>query len=225
MRVAFSLIELLVVVAIIALLAAILLPAVGNAREAGRVAVCASNLRQGFLACRMYADANRGTGPAIGQPYAGLPNWALVVQSYGSQNRSGNVGLYSPESILVCPTVQKYYGQTMTRTYAMNANGHAGQPGDPDNYDNPVPEAHIRFDAVGQASSVPLLLDSARAPVSGSGPPPPRTASMIDFRQTDHVETRLHRFHRGDRSFNTVALDGAGRSEREPKATWKRPLP
>jgi len=52
---AFSLIELLISVAIIALLLAISLPALGSAREAGRQTVCASNQRQLTLAWMLYA--------------------------------------------------------------------------------------------------------------------------------------------------------------------------
>ncbi len=47
--------KILVVVAVIALLAALLLPAVKKAREKGRASVCLSNLRQIGLAFETYA--------------------------------------------------------------------------------------------------------------------------------------------------------------------------
>jgi prepilin-type N-terminal cleavage/methylation domain-containing protein/prepilin-type processing-associated H-X9-DG protein len=63
-RRAFTLVELLVVVAIVAVLIALLLPVLNRAREAARCVACASNLRQlatGFIA---YQSANRGYYPA-----------------------------------------------------------------------------------------------------------------------------------------------------------------
>lgn len=56
---AFTLIEVLVVVAVIALLAAILLPSLAGARAEGRRAVCLSNLKQLGVATSMYLDENR----------------------------------------------------------------------------------------------------------------------------------------------------------------------
>ncbi len=57
---AFSLIELLIVIAVISLLISILLPALGRAREQARAAVCASNVRQLVQASLLYAGENGG---------------------------------------------------------------------------------------------------------------------------------------------------------------------
>jgi len=60
MKKGFTLIELLVVVTIIAILAALLMPALASAREKARQAVCMSNLKQLGLAMTMYADDHGG---------------------------------------------------------------------------------------------------------------------------------------------------------------------
>lgn len=60
---AFTLIELVVVIAIIAILASLLLPALSRAKLKGQHAVCVSNTRQFALAWMMYAGDHQGVYP------------------------------------------------------------------------------------------------------------------------------------------------------------------
>ncbi len=223
LRPAFSLIELLVVVAVIALLVALVLPALGSSREAARAVACASNLRQVMAAVRAYADQHRGLTPAIGIPYASLPNWALAVQASFGAGGVAPGDLYAAGSILVCPTARATFGRDMQRTYAINATGHSGLAGDPDHYD--TAQVHIRLDRIANPSRAALFVDSLPAPVAPGSPPPTRTASMIDWRQESHVQERLARLHAQRRGWNVAMADGSAAMHVEIRPEWSEPLP
>jgi prepilin-type N-terminal cleavage/methylation domain-containing protein/prepilin-type processing-associated H-X9-DG protein len=81
---AFTLIELLAVIAITALLAALAFPALSKARKNGQAAACLSNMRQlgvGFMA---YVAENNGFLPPVLTPYDGAPDmktWDMLVTS------------------------------------------------------------------------------------------------------------------------------------------------
>ena len=80
-RRAFTLVELLVVVGIIAVLLALLLPSLARARENARRVQCASHLRQLATAFFMYANENRQAYPVASAPQRG-PRQAAAADPY-----------------------------------------------------------------------------------------------------------------------------------------------
>lgn len=233
---AFSLVELLIVVAVIGLLVALVAPALGRSRRAELDAVCVSNLRQSFTACRVFASDHDGMGPAIGQPYASTPNWALVVLRASGAAEPG-AAAYREQSVLACPAASRALDAPMTRTYAMNGAGHNRQPwnADPDSYDDPPTAGAfvgVRLDRAAQPSRAALLIDSAR---NTQSPPLPadRCASVIDFRPDAAMADRIGRWHTGAGvragapapAFNAAMLDGSVAAHADAPASFEDPLP
>jgi prepilin-type N-terminal cleavage/methylation domain-containing protein/prepilin-type processing-associated H-X9-DG protein len=101
----FTLIELMVVIAIIALMAALLFPALNRAKESGRRAACASNLRQLGVALAIYAGENEGSFPLVtltnrwpAQLYRGYENFDVLLCASDPTPRVRGTGLRPDEA-------------------------------------------------------------------------------------------------------------------------------
>lgn len=144
---AFTLIELLIVIAIIAILAAILFPVFAAAREKARQAQCASNLKQIGIAFAQYAQDYDETYPITfdftNNTVAKLSTWDVEINAY----LKVPVGYGAMSTVFSCPddNVARTPANAVGRSYAMPlaynpksasyiTNGVPGPPIDPTHY-------------------------------------------------------------------------------------------
>ena len=140
-RRSFTLIELLIVIAIIAILAAMLLPALNQVRERSRAVQCASNLKQTGIGLFSYSDDNQGftiahsddtswiiQRPLILQRNTGRPSWQWFVAPYLSFSDELLLGITLADNhIFRCPSV--IVDRSATASTPGYAGSYRGYPG------------------------------------------------------------------------------------------------
>jgi prepilin-type processing-associated H-X9-DG protein/prepilin-type N-terminal cleavage/methylation domain-containing protein len=105
----FTLVELLIVIAIIAILAGLLLPALNKAKEASKKSACIGNMKQMVLALNLYGDDYNKYSPLTGWAYFQTPEmppqaagmWYNELRSY-----LGN------EKVMICPSAPVEWGKS-----------------------------------------------------------------------------------------------------------------
>lgn len=126
-RRAFTLVELLVVIGIIAVLIGILLPAISGAKAQSNAVKCQSNIRQLVTALINYSVENRGKFPPnVQNQYR--PGGIIIPNSFNYWYDEDRLGKYLPKAqiepvtrsvsgpIMVCPSTD----QNVARAYSMN---------------------------------------------------------------------------------------------------------
>jgi prepilin-type N-terminal cleavage/methylation domain-containing protein/prepilin-type processing-associated H-X9-DG protein len=176
-RTGFTLVELLVVIGIIAVLIAMLLPALSKARQSAKSVACMSNERQLGVAMMLYAQENKGRFTGGRTVWAG-PTWMWDLSTTKSvSSKSWNwafEGIWRPNStgrsiVFVCPVskpevdVMRSSGQAVDITYAINGFLHTYDIGHPTWF-------HLnKVSQVKKSSECAYLMDMHAGPLSITG--------------------------------------------------------
>lgn len=115
---AFTLVELLAVIAILGILAAVIIPTVSAVRSSARRSVCASNLRQLYIAFESYAADNKAQWP---EAYNGTGTYPYQLQGY-LKSASNSLWGADPEgkAVTMCPAMVARTGYTNAQHYGVN---------------------------------------------------------------------------------------------------------
>jgi prepilin-type N-terminal cleavage/methylation domain-containing protein/prepilin-type processing-associated H-X9-DG protein len=227
-RGAFTLVELLVVIGIIAVLVALLLPALTKAREAANRAVCLSNLRQIGQMMLVYAHDNNGQvvigtqGNVYQESYHIRRDWAGTIRwiSWGPYYRAN---LMRQPRFMYCPSATDEFHQydVPKNPWAQLEEPAAGPdgPGVRAGYSlRPMDHAGTPVLWRSFPDTLPVPTDGAAPPVDATEPvnvewrPYPKLAKLKNRALAADVFATPHRvLWRHAKGINVVYADGSAR--------------
>ena len=160
---AFSLIELLIAVACIAVLAALLVPGLNSARDSSKTAKSVSNLKQMGAAMHLFVTDNNGMLPrADGTDADPGPDWAQALRPYGASHRLPDPRMeQNPLLINPAGVSPEYSAGGVKSSYCMN--GSLQRDTDPPAGQTARPTFPIPLVAVEKPSQTVLFADSKYA--------------------------------------------------------------
>jgi prepilin-type N-terminal cleavage/methylation domain-containing protein/prepilin-type processing-associated H-X9-DG protein len=180
-RQAFTLVELLMAIAIVGILAAILLPVMAGARNKAHNVACLNNLRQLGIATRLYAEDDNATLPAAEflpsnptNPQKPLPRISDLLAQYTGRLAGSNASAL----VFKCPNDSDFYFDVEGSSYQWNSalNGRRIDLGEKQHtsgiaVSNGVTLWQTNFDFTFDVEATPLFLDyddfHPRPPKSG----------------------------------------------------------
>ena len=226
-RAAFSLLELLLVMALVVVLASLLLPALARSKTSAQRIRCLSNLRQLGLAAHLYWDDNNGTCFRYGGKLmnGGQLYWFgwLAAGTEGQRAFDASAGALYPylrgRGVELCPAFNyslsqfKLKGTGATYGYGYNLYLSAG-PNDP-----PIKAARIV-----KTSSTALFADAAQvntwqAPASIQNP------MLEEWYYVDADTNQPNGHFRHSQKANVVFCDGHGESESFVRGSLDQRMP
>lgn len=137
LRTAFTLVELLVTIAIVGMLVALMLPAVHSTREAVRRTQCQSNLRQIGLGLHQYVDLNRQFPDAARLPSV-TPEKPMIGEVLGKLVEEN-------KAIFECPSDPSYFTAEGT-SFEYRSNRLAGKTRRQLEQRHPLGETWVMYD-------------------------------------------------------------------------------
>lgn len=214
----FTLVELLVVVAIIAVLAAMLLPSLSRARATAKQSLCMNHVRQVYGGFSLYATDSDSLVPIMRVTGGNIRLWPYFLTLGYDQNSKPNMNsLYIERSVSLCPSNEFYPKYSKPTNTTSNVGYGAWVPGGNErkvdiiqktiigtNKDNTA--TYYTMDRIPDSSAYMMLGDtiSKHGSFSENG----KGAPIANFRPTwtSNWSGRLHLIHRN--RMNAGFFDG-----------------